>query len=102
MHVPRHYWFSLWNQFYFLNTSICPLLSCPYACTGTRCPSLSYRALKNVYDSTILSILFIIGSSTKSLSKKKNTGISTYHQHYSQARHTSSPASNFCSSKQKH
>lgn len=47
--------------------------------------------LKNVYDNVMVSILFIVGSLTKSGSMKKKTGISTV-----------SPAFNLCSSKQKH
>jgi hypothetical protein len=47
--------------------------------------------LKNVYESTTSSMPLHAGSSRMSLSIKKRSGIST-----------SSPASNFCSSKQKH
>ena len=47
--------------------------------------------LKNVYESTMSSTSFIPGSSMKSLSMKKKRGMSI-----------SSPASSFCSSKQKH
>ena len=52
---------------------------------------MTSNVLKKVYDSVIVSILFIVGSLTKSGSMKKNTGISTV-----------SRALSLCSSKQKH
>ena len=97
---------GLFNPALLLNSEspIYTASACAASSTGTSAPLLSNLALKKVYDRTMLSILVINGSSTKSLSMKKNTGISTFPSALVNLDPmlTSSPAPSFCSSKQKH